>query len=125
VLAPEAVSVAEVPAQIAISAPALISGNGLTVTVKVVVPEQPTPEVPVIVYVVVEVGFAVTVPPVVAERPVAGLQVKAFAPEAVRLVLPPMQMALLPAIVTDGVPFTATITLEESIHPAALVPVTL
>ena len=35
---------------------------------------QPFASVPVMVYVVVEVGFAVTVAPVVADNPVEGLQ---------------------------------------------------
>ena len=77
------------------------------------------------VYVVVAVGFAVTVVPVVAERPADGLQEKLLAPEAVSVVLPPAQIALVPVTSTTGVPFTATVTVAESIHPAALVPVTL
>jgi hypothetical protein len=54
-------------------APALIDGIGLTVTVTVAVLLQPN-EVPVKVYVVVTVGDAMTLDPVVAERPVAGVQ---------------------------------------------------
>jgi hypothetical protein len=50
------------------------SGLSITVTVTVVELEQ-LPVVPVTVYVVVTVGFALTVAPVVIERPVAGLQV--------------------------------------------------
>ena len=53
----------------------LMVGNGLTVTVAVVVPTQPAAEVPVMVYVVVEAGLAVTLAPVVALKPVAGDQV--------------------------------------------------
>ena len=45
--APLAVSVVEVPAQMDLLAPALTTGSGFTVSVKVVVAEQPTPEVPV------------------------------------------------------------------------------
>jgi hypothetical protein len=69
--APLAVKVPEAPAQMVIGA-ALIAGNGLTVTVTVVVPVQPFAVVPVTVYVVVAVGFAVTVAPEVALNPVAG-----------------------------------------------------
>jgi hypothetical protein len=48
-------------------------GNGLTVTATVAVLLQPvTPLVPVTVYVVFEAGFAVTVAPVVADKPVEG-----------------------------------------------------
>ena len=47
----------------------------LTVTVAVVVPVHPDALVPVMVYVVVEAGLAVTLAPVVALKPVAGDQV--------------------------------------------------
>jgi hypothetical protein len=47
VLAPEAESVVDVPAQTAVSLPALTAGNGFTVRVNVAVPVQPTPDVPV------------------------------------------------------------------------------
>ncbi len=49
-------------------------GNGFTVTVVVVVFTHPNALVPVIVYVVVPVGLAVTLVPVVALKPVAGDQ---------------------------------------------------
>ena len=97
----------------------------MTVTVNVVEPVQPTPEVPTIVYVVVVVGFAAIVEPVVADKPVAGLQENVLAPDAISVVLPPVQIALLPAIVTTGTPFTATVTDDVSVHPLAPVPVTV
>lgn len=50
----------------------VITGVGFTVTVAVVVPTQPAALVPVMVYVVVAVGLAVTPAPVVALSPVAG-----------------------------------------------------
>jgi hypothetical protein len=50
------------------------TGRGFTTTVTVAVPEQ-APVVPVTVYVVVVAGLAVTVAPVVADKPVAGVQV--------------------------------------------------
>ncbi len=50
-------------------------GNGKTVTVAVAVFKQPLAAVPVIVYVVVVVGFAETLVPVVVLRPVLGDQV--------------------------------------------------
>ncbi len=53
----------------------VIDGNGKTVTVAVAVFKQPLEDVPVIVYVVVVVGFAVTLAPVVALKPVLGDQV--------------------------------------------------
>ncbi len=49
-------------------------GRGFTFTVTCAVFEQP-PLVPVTMYVVVELGFAVTVAPVVPLNPVAGDQV--------------------------------------------------
>lgn len=52
---------------------AVTVGTGLTVSVMLAVLEQ-EPFVPVTVYVVVVVGFAVTDAPVVADKPVAGLQ---------------------------------------------------
>lgn len=48
--------------------------------------------VPVTVYVVVAVGAAVTLAPVVVERPAAGDQAYDAAPEAVRTVEPPVQI---------------------------------
>ena len=49
-------------------------GNGKTVTTAVAVFKQPLAAVPVIVYVVVVVGLAVTLAPVVALSPVLGDQ---------------------------------------------------
>ena len=66
-----------------------------------------------------------TVAPVVAERPVAELQLKLFAPLAVRLVLPPEQIARVPLTVMTGTPFTVTVTWAESVHPRAVVPATV
>jgi hypothetical protein len=103
----------------------LTTGSGFTVTVNVVVPVQPTPEVPVTVYVVVAVGFAVGLAQFVHDRPVAGLQLKLLAPEAVRLVLPPVQMVLVPATVTEGVWLMDTVTEAVSLQPRALLPVTV
>lgn len=54
--------------------PALMTGRALTVTVTLAVLLQPEPFVPVIVYVVVADGLAVTVDPVVEDSPVAGDQ---------------------------------------------------
>lgn len=73
VVAPLAVSDADAPLQIvADDGVTLTVGVGLTVTVLVAVFVQPFAPVPVIVYVVVTVGDAVTEAPVVALRPVAG-----------------------------------------------------
>ena len=77
---------------------------------KVVVSLQPIPLVPLTVYVVVAEGWATTVAPAVALRPVDGLQLKLFAPEAVSVVLFPAQMEVVPAMVTTGTAFTCTVT---------------
>ena len=50
----------------------VMTGIGFTVTVTVPVLTQPAALVPVMVYVVVAVGLAVTLVPVVALKPVAG-----------------------------------------------------
>jgi hypothetical protein len=63
------------PAQIGELLPAVGVGNAFTVTVTVPVLVQPAAVVPVTVYVIVEVGLAVTVAPVVDDKPVAGLHV--------------------------------------------------
>lgn len=76
-------------------------------------PLQP-PVVPVTVYVVVVAGFAVTVEPVVALSPVAGLQVYEVAPEAVNVVLPPVQI-LGDAGVTDTVREDPTVTVTVAV----------
>jgi len=61
------------PAHIGLLLLALLSdGAGLTETITVAVLLQPAPLNPVTVYVVVEPGFAVTVAPVVADKPVEG-----------------------------------------------------
>jgi hypothetical protein len=96
----------------------------LTTTVTVVVPVQPTPLVPVTVYVIVLAGLAVTVPPVVEDRFVAGLHIKLLAPVAVSVVLLPAQI-VAPAAVITGVEFTDTVTADELLQPEADVPVTV
>ena len=71
--APAAFTVEELPIQI-VGEFTVTVGLGVTVTTEVTVPVQP-PAVPVIVYVVVVAGFAVTLTPVVALNPVPGLHV--------------------------------------------------
>ena len=71
---PVAVSVVDEPLQIATLEPPLVAGIGLTVTVTVAVLLQPK-DVPVTVYVIVDVGLAVTLAPVVADKFVPGAQV--------------------------------------------------
>jgi hypothetical protein len=71
VVAPDPTSAADPAGQIATSAPALTAGVAFTETNLVAVPLQPL-VVPVTVYVVVAVGVAVTLAPVVAVSPVDG-----------------------------------------------------
>ena len=118
-------SVVVPPAHMVALAPALTVGRGVTVTVTVVVPVQPTPLVPVTVYVVVADGEAVGLAQLAQDNPVAGLQLKVLAPEAVRVVDAPAHMVLLPDTETAGVAFTDTTTVDVFVHPAALVPVTV
>jgi hypothetical protein len=72
-VAPLAVSGVDCPLQIAADVTVTI-GSGFTFTVTCVDAVHPLLSVPVTVYVEVEVGFAVTVEPVVALSPVAGDQ---------------------------------------------------
>lgn len=72
VLAPLPVSVVEFPAQIVADATVTV-GVGFTVT-RAVAEAVHEPVVPITVYVVVTVGLAVTVAPVVALNPVDGDQ---------------------------------------------------
>jgi hypothetical protein len=72
VVAPDAVSVVNAPAHI-VAEFTVTTGSGFTVTVEVAVPLQPR-LLPVIVYVVVVVGLAVTDAPLVTLRFVLGDQ---------------------------------------------------
>ena len=72
-----------------------------TVTKEVAVPVQPA-NVPVTVYVVVVVGFAVTVAPEVAVKPVDGVQVYVVAPLAVRTTFAPEQIIGAIGLTTTG-----------------------
>lgn len=71
---------------------------------------------------VVTVGLAVTLAPVVALSPVPGLHVYDVAPDAFSVVELPLQMVALPTVgVTD--PPTVTVAVAVAVHPAAEVPV--
>jgi len=95
-------------------------GVGLITIVIVAVLVQPLALVPVTVYVVVLPGLAITCEPVVALRPVAGLQVYVEAPLAIIPIVSLLHIAGdIPVIatVTVGVGLTVTVTLAESVHP--------
>ena len=69
-------------------------------------------------------GFAVTVAPVVADKPVAGLQEYVVAPLAVNDVLLPVQIvAVVGETVTVGFGFTVTVTVTVFVQPFPSVPV--
>lgn len=100
------------------------AGNAFTVIAAVAEDEHPD-VVPVTVYVMVTVGDAVTVEPVVALSDVAGDHVYVVAPLAVRVLLLPAQMAEVAGVtVTVGVGVTVIVEDADAVHPA-VVPVTV
>ena len=122
VVAPLAVSVVELPLQIVADA-TLMMGFDPTVTVAVVSFKHPFRSVPVIVYCVVDAGFAVTTGPLVPLRPVPGLQLYEFAPFAVSVAVPPGQIvALFTVIVGSGLTVTMDVACAVQV---ALVPTTV
>lgn len=73
---------------------------------------------------VVTVGLAVTVVPVVALKPVAGAQAYVAAPAPVNVILLPKQIA--PEFtVTVNTLITVTVAIAVFVHPFASVPVTV
>ena len=132
VLAPPAFSVDEPPGHIEDGvAEAVTVGGGLIVIVTEAVLEQPPEVVPVTVYVCDDAGLAVTVAPVVALKPVAGLHVyvpPAPAPDPVRLTELPLQNVVGPegfiVIVGGGVTVTTMLAVAGKQAPTA-VPVTV
>ena len=85
-------------------------GKALTVMVTVFVFEQPLASVPVMVYVWVEVGVAITVAPVVSFKPVPGDHEYVEAPEAVMVVDVPLHtVALVGVLEIVGKAFTVTL----------------
>jgi hypothetical protein len=123
VLAPLAVSVADCPLQI-VAGVTVITGSTFTVTVTCVDAVHPFPSVPVTVYVMVEVGLAVTEEPVVALSAVAGLHVYVLAPLAVSAVDCPLQIVAGETAIT-GRGLTFTVTCVEAVQPLLSVPVTV
>jgi hypothetical protein len=102
-------------------------GSGYTVMSFVAVPMQPLAAVPITVYVLVLVGAARMDAPLVALRPVAGVQLYDTAPLAVRLADPPLQNAVAVAglILTVGDRFTLTVLVSVLVQPPASVAVTV
>ena len=123
VFAPLAVSVVDCPEQ-TVAGATVTAGRGLTVTATCVDPVHPLLSVPVTVYVVVEIGFAVTGEPVVALSAVAGVQEYVFAPLAVSVVDCPLQIVTGATVIT-GRGFTVTVTCVDAEQPLLSVPVTV
>jgi hypothetical protein len=119
-------NVTQVPEQILIKLLGNITvGFSFTVTTAVAVPVHPLEVVPVTVYVVVEVGVATTVDPVVVFNPVLGAELYVFAPLAVSVAEFPEQTALaLEEMVTTGLGTTVTVEIAVPLQPK-LVPVTV
>jgi len=80
---------------------------------------QPLPSVPATVYVVVAAGLAVTVEPVVPDKPLVGLHTYVVAPVAVSVVLNPEQIDAGEAeAVTAGSAFMTTVAVDvTALHP--------
>ena len=120
---PLALNVAELPTQIV----ALFTLGTIAppiVRVTVPIPIQPAAEVPVIVYVVVTVGLAVTLAPVAELKVAEGDHVYVDAPPAVNMVDAPGHI-VAEATVTVGKGFTVTDVVAVFMQPTALVPVTV
>jgi hypothetical protein len=96
----------------------------VTVTVPCPVEVQPLASLPVTVYVMLDVGFAVTDEPVVALSAVAGLHEYVFAPLAVSVADCPLQI-VAEVTVTTGSGLTFTVTCVDAVQPFTSVPVTV
>src|SRR5947207_10400439 len=117
--------VVDCPSQIVAEA-TVTTGRGFTFTVTCVDAVHPLTSVPVTVYVVVEVGLAVTGEPVVELSAVDGVHKYVVAPLAVSVaVCCPTQIAGGGATVTTGRGFTFTVTCVDAVHPFTSVPVTV
>ena len=123
VIPPVAVKVELLPLHIGEGVGAVIVGGGFTVTDTVVVFTQPLPSVPVMVYVELIVGLAVTVEPVVALKPVDGVHVYVVPPVAVKMVLLPLHIGAGVGAVIVGGGFTVTATVVVLTQPLPSVPV--
>ncbi len=89
-------------------------------------PEQPFLPVPTTLYVVVTVGVAITVLPVVALNAVEGDQAYKAAPEAFKLIVEPGQSMAFTGITFNPVPdLTLTVTFPELAHPLLFVAATV
>ena len=120
--APVANKLTELPEQI-VAELTLIVGEVLTVTTLVLVDEQPADDTPITVYVVLVVGLAVTVLPVIALIPVEGVQLQVAAPVAVSVPLNPLQILNAGVDVSAGNGLTVTTDVVLPVQPFEAVPV--
>ena len=118
-VAPLAVKLVLAPVQMLVLEDTVTVGKVFTVIVTVAVFVHPLELVPVTVYVVVVVGLAVTVAPVVELNPVDGVHAYVVAPLAVRLVEFPVHILVLDETVTVGNEFTVTVFVATLVHPFA------
>jgi len=116
VLAPPAVSVMFCPVQMLAFGVTVTTGKEFTVTVTCAVDVQPLMS-PVTVYVVVDVGLAVTEEPVDELKDDEGVQLYVLAPPAVSVMFCPVQMAAFGVTVTTGNGFTVTVTCAVEVQP--------
>ena len=95
----------------------ITAGVGLTVTVTCADAVHPLLPVPITVYVVVEVGCALTFGPVDELRDADGLHVKVFAPPAVSAVLCPLQIVSSGETKIAGDGFTVKVSCADEVQP--------
>lgn len=125
--APLAAIVVDEPAHIVVTPPVAVTvGTGFTDMVVVAVLLQPAALVPVTVYVRVAVVLQTTEAPVVALRPVDGVQTYVLPPPALIVVELPIQIAEDTGVaVMVGIAFTVIVAVARLAQPVAvLVPVT-
>ena len=115
-LAPPAVSVMFCPVQMLAFGVTVTTGNGFTVTVTCAVEVHPL-ILPVTVYVVVDVGVAVTEEPLDELKVDEGVQLYVLAPPAVSVKFCPVQIAAFGVTVTTGKVFTVTVTCAVEVQP--------
>jgi len=122
-----ALKVTDEPVQIVVALAVIVALGALTtVTVTWSVFTHPFASVPVTVYVVVAVGFAVTAAVFVALKPVEGDHAYVDAPVAVKLALEPLQIVASTPALTVGRALTVTVvTADVAEQPFAFVTVTL
>ena len=103
-------------------AEAVINAFKFTVIIVVAVLVQPLASVPVTVYNVLADGFADTLLPVAADKPLAGDHAYVNAPPADKAIAVPPGLQIKPvlgATVVVGFAFTVTVTLEVQLAPHA------